>query len=159
MIGKAMKQLFISVALLMLFGCGIGSAKNYSAIKDRLTKTEGYLVFEGTDGLLQQSLYIKFFSKDKIKFYIFTENKEKMKSSEIKGMAINTIYGDPEIDEDEHGEAYFVEEYFFKNNGCLLSIRIDDSKKDKAKILESNCETRHDKAAPYESIGLLRIKQ
>jgi hypothetical protein len=126
--------------------------------KDKLTGANGYRLFMGQDKSIKQEAYIKSLSSKKIEFHIFVSNDLEKKTSTIQGVAIDKFDGDPEMDLDEHGEMYPAEEYFYEAKGCLLAIRIDILQKDKLRIIESGCEARHDKAAPFESIGVLRIK-
>jgi hypothetical protein len=77
---------------------------------------------------IDQSLYIKYDSKDKSQLYfkliIVRENCE----YEIAGVAKTSTSSDAEIDKDSEGNAYMTIEYQFKNKEHFLAIRISENK-------------------------------
>lgn len=154
--------IFSSLIALSCIACGLDRAlangEKASAITNatQFSGTNGYRLFTGQDKSIRQKVYIKSVSSKKIEFHIFVSNDLEKKTSQIQGIAIDKYDGDPEMDDDEHGEMYPAEEYFYESKGCLLAIRIDMLQKDKMRIIESGCEARRDKAVPFESVALLK---
>lgn len=91
------------------------------------------------DKLKSEMLTIKLISNNKISFKISLINKATGNKIYLNGIAnSNPNIEDPEIDADDSGEAYPVEEFFFKNK-CGLSIRLEADNFLVAKIYESAC--------------------
>lgn len=105
-----------------------------------------------------QKLQITSFSERQIDFALKTINKARKLTSEAEGKAISRNQ-DPEIDEDEYGDAYPAIEYVFIKGHCSLSIRIDMDKKDKLQINESDCPNLRNQYCPLGSVGILSIQK
>lgn len=74
----------------------------------------------------------------------------------FKGIAVNYNAGnDPEIDEDEHGDAYASEEFIYEKEGCMISIRIAKDSRDKAVIFSNGCRT----TCAHEETGVLHLQE
>ena len=91
-----------------------------------------------------------------INFELISFNKEKTKASTLIGIAKSKPTQDSEMDEDDEGNAYRVIEYHYVKEGCSLSIRIDLKTKDKANVLEYNCDKTHERDCPFASQGVLK---
>ena len=112
-------------------------------------------LFEYKNDTILQRLVVKYLSKTEIKFDLTSFNKIKNKTSTLSGTASGKLNQDPEMDEDDQGNAYAVEEYQFTKNDCSLSIRIDRNSKNRAKVFDYNCVQLHDNNCPFQSIGIL----
>lgn len=117
--------------------------------------------YEYTNDTLSQSLALNYTSKHEISFKITSVNKTKNKTSTLTGAgrAHVKLNQDPEMDEDDEGNAYTTIEYHYVEGDCSLSIRIAMDTKDKAKIFEYNCDKFHDNDCPFASIGVLKKVQ
>jgi len=141
---------FRFLVLLLVIGC-----QNSHELKDQRTNTDtsstvvldtiqplnqptmeltDYQVYSFENDTLSQRIEVSFVTESEIKFRLVCENKKRIQSSQIEGKAKCKIDADPEIDEDEDGNAYPAQQYFFENY-CWLSIRIDLEQKEKIGIL------------------------
>lgn len=115
------------------------------------------LTYEYENDTLIQTITIRLISEKELSFTLISKNKQKDKSSLINGIA--RLDGtDPEIDEDEEGNAYPSQQYIFERD-CWLSIKIDMELKDKIRVVEASCENHRDVSCPFNSVGILRKKE
>ncbi len=106
------------------------------------------------DSIMQEIIISKVF-KNELHFKILSKNKKRNIISKINGIAYSNSKSDPEIDEDEEGNAYPAEQFNFNESGCFISIRIDMQLHDKLKIV-SECPDYDKINCPFTSLGLLR---
>ncbi|MDB5199275.1 MAG: hypothetical protein JWO92_1238 [Chitinophagaceae bacterium] len=163
----------ISSLLLLTVGCNNNAEKNMEQKNNLQDTTQtvskplmdtvitkgkeiANILYEYKNDTLLQTLTIKYLSKQDISFELASVNKVKNKTSTLTGIAKGKPNRDPEMDEDEEGNAYAATEYHYNKEGCSLSIRIAMGTKDKAQIMEYNCGKLHDSNCPFEFVGLLR---
>jgi hypothetical protein len=89
-----------------------------------------------------------------LQYKYIVESVQDNKKIEFKGIAI-LKQGDAEMDEDENGYAYLVNEYIDETD-CWISIRIDAENKTKARVIIADCEKKEVKNIPLSSIGILK---
>jgi|YNPMSStandDraft_1061717.scaffolds.fasta_scaffold91487_2 hypothetical protein len=90
------------------------------------------------DTIFNDILRVKYIDENKIKFKLIIENKNLKCKKEIVGTAsLRDSETGIELDEDEEGNAYPVNEFEYKDKGCFTYIRISFDKKDKASIVFS----------------------
>lgn len=111
--------------------------------------------FKQKDELGEQVLAVVWKSDDKIAFRLSTNGWGCDFSQ--SGTAVSSPSGDFEMDEDEAGEAYPAIEYIVKEKGQLFSIRIDQEKRNKAKI-SFQYETPADECDPDDQVAMRRVK-
>lgn len=81
---------------------------------------------------INQILFCNAPKNHKIKFKVIYENLKTNEHFVIEGTAKARNSFDGEVDEDENGDAYFSDEYFYNDN---FKLRIDSEDGDKAKII------------------------
>jgi len=90
------------------------------------------------DTIFNDVLQVKYLDENKIKFKLIIENKNLKCKKEIVGTAsLRDSETGMELDEDEEGNAYPVNEFEYKDKECFIYIRISFDKKDKASIVFS----------------------
>jgi hypothetical protein len=109
------------------------------------------------DEMIKQTIDLEEISKSKVKFSLLHYNKKKDVTSSLNGVAEIKKLGDVELDEDEEGEAYPVDEYIYMNKDCYLSIRIEKESKVKLRIMETECNPI--KTESFQSNGILKLQQ
>jgi hypothetical protein len=117
--------------------------------------SDSVVIYTYENDTLFQKVELKFISEKSISFVLTSKNKQRNKLSKIEGLAKSKVDLDPEIDEDEEGNAYPAEQYFFEKS-CELLIRVDIEQKNKLRVIEANCENQHDSVCPFTSVGILR---
>ena len=149
-----MKKILI---LFFLFICINISARSWNTF----TKMESVLnvpvlnkdfVYIYENDTLIQTVNITIVNEKGIEFQLFSENKIRNQIASIEGVAIKNI-GDAEIDEDEEGNAYPVDEYIYEGD-CWLSFRIDMETHTTMKIKLADCTSNQ--YCPFSSIELLK---
>lgn len=111
-------------------------------------------IFIYDNDTISQKVEISYLSGDRIAFKLTSCNKNQNKKSSIEGVALSRNT-DPEIDEDEDGNAYPAQQYFFEK-GCWLSFRIDMEQRDKLRVIERDCGDHRDKNCPFHSLTVLK---
>ncbi|MES1223576.1 MAG: hypothetical protein ABUT20_49225 [Bacteroidota bacterium] len=110
--------------------------------------------FKYKNDTILQKLVVAYISNKAINFKLITINKTD--TSMLVGAAKSHTSNDIETDDDDEGNAYAVDEYHYNNKNCAMSIRIASDKKDKAKVIEYNCDLLHKTNCPFNSLGVLR---
>jgi hypothetical protein len=108
---------------------------------------------------LVQTLSVEWVEEHTIQFTLSVENGKANCRMKLSGMASNLhIDSDPEIDEEENGEAYPSIEYLYKDDtsDCELFIRIA---MDNDKVVIKSADCRQQSTCPLKSMGILRIQQ
>lgn len=142
--------------LFVLLGCeNPGKTEPNIVVVDKEPDSTVTYLFEN-DTLMQRA-ELKSISDTTVHFVLTSKNKRNGKLAVIEGLANSVADADPEIDEDEEGNAYPAQEYIFEK-GCWLSIRVDMEEMDKLRVIEASCEKVHDKSCPFGSLGILRRK-
>jgi hypothetical protein len=147
----------IFMLILLLFSCtdNINEKQYNSKLYDTLTVDENaknevvneknieengdfdYAYFY-EDTIFNDVLQVKYLDKNKIKFKLIIENKNLKCKKEIVGNAsLRDSEAGMELDEDEEGNSYPVNEFEYKDKECFIYIRISFDKKDKASIVFS----------------------
>jgi hypothetical protein len=116
------------------------------------------LVYKLENDTILQILEIKLITNQQVNFALSSTNKPKQKTFKIEGIARSKGTADPEIDEDEEGNAYPAISYLFEND-CWLALRIDMQSKERVQINEAECEDLHDQCCPFGSMGILKRVQ
>ena len=158
-----MKNIFIILLLFLIScnnnGCAISINSNILPVNESLSDIENkkskVLLFLFENDTISQKLEIVTMTDSVIDFVLTSHNKLKNVTSKIEGKASSDPKLDPEIDEDEEGNAYPSQQYIYKNE-CLLYIRIDLQLKDKIKIAEVNCEKKRTIYTPFNSVGIIK---
>lgn len=149
------KSKYILVLFVVFISCGISldeknletknSEKelrqdtNNQNIKLKLNKYDNIFVYE--DNYIKQILKVKYINENEILFVIDFENKDNKHKCVLEGKAINKNRNlDPEIDENEEGNAYPSNEFEFKRGKCIVKIRIAMMEKNKAVVRFIGCE-------------------
>ena len=104
-----------------------------TAISEKLNNESFQYFFESDT--LKQNVEVKTLSDSTIRFLLISENKINGKIAKIQGVAKSMTHVDPEIDDDEEGNAYPAKEFIY-NDKCILHIRIDMLQKDKLIVKE-----------------------
>lgn len=128
-------------------------------IKTKDKENVSAVFYEYKNDTLLQSLVIKHISPKEISFELTSFNKAKNKTSTLTGTAKEKLNQDLEMDEDDEGNAYATTEYHYTKGECSLSIRIDMDNKNRAKMLEYNCDKFHENGCPFESMRVLKRVQ
>ncbi len=169
-----MKNIFLVFSLLAFIACdnqvknnnlnmhlnkGIEKRKDNSETSKVTTQVhQKQFSFVYENDTLLQKLDIKSFSAESIEFSLTSTNKSKNKTVNIEGVAKAKSSSDPEIDEDEEGNAYPAQVYIFEKD-CWLSFRIDMESKDKVRIVEADCDKFHNANCPFASVSTLRLSK
>lgn len=119
-----------------------------------LEQYDNKFVYE--DGKTRHLLGVNYKSPREIEFETGFYKKDGTCTGVFKGIAVNAnAGGDPEIDEDEKGDAYASDEFIYEANSCVIQIRIAQESKDKAVIFTSGCN----KACYPEESGVLNAEK
>jgi hypothetical protein len=89
--------------------------------------------------------------RDSIQFEITSKTLDGETSRRVAGVAKLVKTGDVELDNNEDGEAYEVDEFQFESGKCWLRIRIAKSDRKLARIQETGCEDLRPQEVPFES--------
>ena len=121
---------------------------------------ESQSIYIFSNDTLTQKVTLEYLSDNKIRFVFISKNNIRELTDSVKGIAASKSSVDPEIDEDEEGNAYPTQEYILAGK-YWLSIRIDMESKDKLRvIIGDNYPMKDKKFCPLNSIGILhRIKK
>lgn len=134
----------------------IAEKSSNDTIKYNTKKSEdSHHTYVFSNDTLIQKVTLEYLSDNKIRFVLLSKNNIRELSDSVKGIATSKSSEDPEIDEDEEGNAYPAQEYIFDGD-YWLSIRIDMEKKDKLRIIVGeNYPSKHKEYCPLGSIGIL----
>lgn len=119
-------------------------------IKETVTP-EMLFLFE--NDTLRQTVALKTITEKTVAFKLTSSNKLKNKTIHMKGTA-QLKEGDLEIDEDEEGNGYPVDEYVYNQDSCFLALRLDAESKDKMTIKTGDC-VKKTPDCPLSSLGIL----
>ena len=123
---------------------------------DETTQQDSYqMIYVYEDDTFKQTLKVSFLNEEEIDFLFISENKIKKQKESIQGIAKNEYlgFGSVELDEDDDGNAYPVDEYIYHGN-CWLAFRINMEDKSTVRIKVADCEEENPNC-PFYSIGLL----
>ncbi len=113
----------------------------------------GVTTFFAENDVLKQNLNVTWATSDRIDFvYLITDKKSRLERK-LNGIA-TSLNNDPEIDEDENGDAYPAIEYWYKDGNCQFAIRIDMENKSMARTKSGGCE----QGLSLESVAILKKK-
>jgi hypothetical protein len=154
-----MKIIFVIIAVLGLTAC----EKNQHNIEKSIEPTKKTLpissnlssvtTFFGENDVLKQNLNVTWVASGRIDFsYLITDKKSRLERK-LNGIALS-LNSDPEIDEDEDGDAYPAIEYRYKDGNCQFSIRIDMESKSRARTKSGGCA----QGLSLESVAILKKK-
>ncbi len=116
------------------------------------------IIFSGEDGPQMKQLTVTWLSSDTVEFEIKSENMSTACERTLRGLAVNHYPdGDPEIDEDEEGNAYPAIEYYYEGD-CSLSLRIKPDRT-LARIMADDCEMKEEEDCPYSTTTILKINR
>ena len=119
------------------------------------TSTTFYKYQFSNDTVFQKiSLY--YLSKSKIVYNYQVYNKLRNLRDSIKGQAVANLDQDPEINNDDNGDAYFCTEYNDVRTG-EISFRIDIDTRRKVQII-SDEQWHNENYCPFNSLGILVYK-
>ncbi|MCT4602054.1 MAG: hypothetical protein N4A59_03985 [Marinifilum sp.] len=149
-----MRNIVLVLSMFVLMSCSSNAQQNCNLSSiSKENKLLGKEIFFCESNSLLQVLGVKFKTEDELEFTLIVFNKSKNKRSELSGVA-RMNEGDMEFDEDENGESYPVNEYFYKKD-CWLSIRIDADNQNKLRIISADCEKYESKETPFTSDQIL----
>lgn len=148
----------IQLVLMLLLTCN-SSGKELSGVQNtnQALNRKSIRTYTYENDSVYQEVVVKFISKNKVGFTITSKNKLTQKVYTKQGIALCKTHSDPEIDEDEMGNAYPAKEYVYRENS-LLSIRIDLEKFDKLRLIDARCKDKQTMWCPFHSVGILRRK-
>jgi hypothetical protein len=117
---------------------------------------QGKIIYSFENDTLKQTVELSRITKTEIRFKLISENKFRGQMNYTAGTAKNIyIDYDPEIDEDEEGMAYPVNEYIHEGD-CRLSFRIEMDRQEKMQVkVADNCLSSNP-YCPLASAGILR---
>jgi len=92
-------------------------------------------IFVGGDSTTSQTLHVTWRQRDQIDFRYVVTDRATGDPKRLEGRATDSQAGDPEMDEDEEGNAYAADEYVFENGDCHFSARIDQDGAKRAKAI------------------------
>jgi hypothetical protein len=154
-----MKIIFVIIAVLGLTACDQKRQsidKSTEPTKQTLpmvSNSSGIATFFAENDVLEQNLHVTWVAPDRIDFLFLVTDKKSRLERELSGIA-TSLNGDPEIDEDENGEAYSAIEYWYHNGNCQLAIRIDMKDKLMARTKSGGCA----QGLSLESVATLKKK-
>ena len=111
-------------------------------------------VFEFANNEVVQLAALSCVDETTTKFSIKTISKKNENVSELEGVAI-LKEGDVEIDEDEDGIGYPVNEYIYNEN-CCIAVRLALESKNLLRINSAECGDIVTESAPFISKGVLK---
>ncbi|MFL5763989.1 MAG: hypothetical protein ACJ77K_08620 [Bacteroidia bacterium] len=98
---------------------------------DKINKYQNLYVYENEN--IKEILGVNFIKDNEIEFMGRFKRKDRSCITDFNGKAKNSNANmDPEIDEDEDGNAYPSAEYLFEDGKRVISVRIAKTEKDKA---------------------------
>jgi hypothetical protein len=149
---KALLNCCAIVVLFLLAACGSGVREDGSrpgkdtagAVELNTTVPPGIMkykhVFLHTDDSIQQFLGINYTGNNEVEFMLDYRTKNNSCKLSYRGTATNKNAGaDPELDEDENGDAYPSDEFLYEKDGYIIAVRIAMKEKDKAIVLITGC--------------------
>jgi len=154
-----MKIIFVIIAVIGLTACDQKQQniqKSIALTKQALPMASSFpsvATFFAENNVLKQNLNVTWVTPDRIDFIYLITDKKSGFESKLNGIA-TSLNGDPEIDEDENGDAYPAIEYWFKDCNCQFAIRIDMENKSMARTKSGGCA----KGLPLESVAILKKK-
>lgn len=153
-VNQTAKQNSRSIDSIVAVKNGVKSCNDTLDFDSKNSKLSSCTYYFANDTLIQK-IVVKNISDTKISFVLMSENIKRELSDTLKGIAISKSDFDPEIDEDEDGNAYPAQEYIFDGK-YRMSIRIDMEDKDKLRVVTSdNVPSKHKEYYPLRSIGIL----
>lgn len=162
-----MKRTIIYISTLFLLSCThtvnsntdsqiesnqVDFQKKASEFVTKYISTSDIFKFENNE--IIQIIAIQYIDENTIKFILKIISKADENESNLAGNAKIKV-GDSEIDEDEEGIGYPVNEYVYDGD-CWISIRIALQTKDMLRIISSDCGKLSSKHEPFDSIGILK---
>lgn len=164
---QIMKRTIIYISTLFLLSCTytvnsntdsqiesnqVDFQKKASEFVTKHISTFNIFKFENNEFI--QIIAIQYIDENTIKFILKIISKSDENESNLTGNAKIKV-GDSEIDEDEEGIGYPVNEYVYDGE-CWISIRIALQTKDMLRIISSDCGKLSSKYAPFDSKGILK---
>ncbi|MBF9240000.1 hypothetical protein I2I05_21600 [Hymenobacter sp. BT683] len=104
------------------------------------------------DDTLRQTLRVVQVSARTIRFHLVDSLKTTGKARRLEGTA-TALAGDPEIDEDEDGNAYPSVAYNYEGT-CVLAVRIELKTRQRVQLTANNCSPAHPDGT-FEHGGIL----
>jgi len=157
------KLLLLLLQSIVIFGCTNENRINHSNTNNikmqSNSKGDSAFTFSYESDSIIQKAKIIFLLDGKIEFSLSSYNKKTGELAKKQGIAKGEINEDPEIDEDENGNAYPSQQYFFKEKNCHLFFRIDIEERNRLQIKEVYCEEYHSNSCPWQSLGVLRVEK
>lgn len=111
------------------------------AIKESESPAHAAIVYHFRSDSLSQTVQIDSLSPGTIRFSYSISGVPKQQYR-LEGTAVLKD-GDLEIDEDEDGNAFPVEEYVYKKDDCYLAFRIDADTRSRMSITNSGCPQKY----------------
>jgi hypothetical protein len=100
-------------------------------------------IFVGGDSTTSQTLHVAWRKSDQIDFRYVVTDRATGDQKRLEGRATASQAGDSEMDDDEKGVGYAVDEYVFEHGDCWFSARIDHDGAKRAKMIATS-------GCPYE---------
>ena len=122
---------YISIFIILFFSCN--EKKASLPIENKEKSWSKTFILENDS--VNQTLFCNDPKNGKIEFAIAIENSKTHKKIKLNGFATTRDNFDGEVDEDQNGEAYFCQEYFYDDN---LKIRLDSEEGNKARVVSNN---------------------
>jgi hypothetical protein len=157
---KIIRYLIIILLLLTAFSCKKqedNRRSNTDNTKQKQDSTYNEKIYLYEDNEFVQRIKVKKINDKSISFVLISKNKIKKLSNTISGVA-KLNEGSGENDNDEEGNAYFVNEYMYDTDNCWLAFRIDVDTKSLMRIKEADCDKLRNPDCPFASIATLKLK-
>lgn len=162
-----MKKIIFYITALVFMGCSSRSSSNTQAqtneskidsqkqVSDFVAKyNTTYDVFKYEDDEIVQLVALKANGDNIVTFSLKNISKKSNDVSVLEGTA-KLKEGDVEIDEDEEGIGYPVNEFIY-NDKCWIAIRLALQSQDMVRVNSSDCESLSTKNTPFASKGVLK---
>ncbi|NOU62351.1 hypothetical protein ELS83_21405 [Marinifilum sp. JC070] len=161
-----MKKIIFYITALVFMSCSSGGSSNTQAqtneskidsqkqVADFVSKYNTYDVFKFEDSEIVQLVALKANGDNVVTFSLKNISKKSTDVSVLEGTA-KLKEGDVEIDEDEEGIGYPVNEFIY-NDKCWIAIRLALQSQDMVRVNSSDCESLSTKNTPFASKGVLK---
>ena len=153
-------KLFIIISILSL-GCADKTSTTKTEEKPIMVRDSvkvkslaKSILYEYENDTIIQQLQVLSMSDNKLEFVLTIKNTRLNSVSSISGVAHGNPGQDVEIEEDEEGNAYPTIQYTF-NKDCELYFKISQEDKKRVRIVEGDCNIKHDLTCPFYSINTL----